>query len=77
MTSPVHRRLIGMTDLAYAIVREQSAAQGMTGAEWIEWVILHRVFEPPEADTLWRQRRRRGGRGAVVVVDDCELPPEG
>jgi hypothetical protein len=78
VTSPVTPRLFKLTDLAYAIVGEQSAAHGMTGAEWVEWVILSQVFPAAEADALWNQRRKRGGRGGVVVVDDAfELPEEG
>jgi hypothetical protein len=78
MNSPVTPRLLGLTDLAYAIVSEQSAANGMTGAEWVEWVVLHQQFPPGEASSLWNQRRKRGGRGGVVVVDDAfELPEEG
>jgi hypothetical protein len=77
-SEPVTPRLIGLTDPAYAIISEQSAANGMTGAEWVEWVVLCQQFPPGEASSLWNQRRRRGGRGGVVVVDDeFELPPEG
>ena len=77
-SEPVTPRLLGLTDLAFAIVSEQSNASGMTGSEWVEWVVLCQQFPPGEASALWNQRRRRGGRGGVVVVDDgCELPEEG
>ena len=75
----VNKTRIGMTDLAWQIAREQAAASGCRSiSEWLEWVVLSQQFAAPEAASLLKLRRQRGGKGGVVVVpDDVELPPEG
>lgn len=77
--SAVRKTLVGLTDLSWDIARRQSAEQGFGSvSEWFEWVVLHQQFSHSEAAALFRARRKRGERGAVVVVsDDVELPPEG
>lgn len=79
MSSPVNKRLIGLTDLAYQIAVDGAETDGCSSAsEWIEWVILSQRFPRDEAAALLKLRRQRGGRGAVVVLpDNAVLPPEG
>jgi len=79
MLSPVNKSRIGMTDLAWQIVADESEKSGCSSAsEYLEWIVLSQRFSAPEAAALLRQRRQRGGRGGVhVVPDEVELPPEG
>lgn len=79
MQSPVRKSPVGLTDLAWKIVAEESSRIGCSSAsEYIEWLILCQRYPASEASSLLRLRRRRGGRGGVhVVPDDVELPPEG
>lgn len=79
MQSPVRKSPVGLTDLAWAIVGEETAATGCSSAsEYLEWLVLCQRFPAAEAASLLSLRRRRGGRGGVhVVPDDVELPPEG
>lgn len=79
MQSPVRKSPVGLTDLAWQIVAEQTAATGCTSAsEYIEWLILCQKFPAAEAVSLLSLRRRRGGRGGVHVVPDAfDLPQEG
>lgn len=79
MNSPVRKSPVGLTDLAWQIVAEQTADTGCTSAsEYLEWLVLCQRFPAAEALSLLGMRRRRGGRGGVhVVPDDFELPPEG
>lgn len=79
MHAPVNKTRIGMTDLAWAIVADESAKTGCSSAsEYLEWLVLCQRFSAPEAAALLSQRRKRGGRGGVhVLPDDAELPPEG
>lgn len=72
--SPVNKTKIGMTDLAWEIVAEESAKNECTSAsEYLEWLVLSQRFSAREAASLLRLRRQRGGRGGVHVV----LPTEG
>lgn len=76
---PVNKSRVGMTDLAWSIVEEESAKTGCSSAsEYLEWLVLSQRFAQDEAEALLRLRRQRGGRGGVhVLPDDAELPPEG
>ena len=78
MRSAVRKSPVGLTELAWKIVEEETAATGCTsGSEYVEWLILSQRFPAAEAASLLSLRRRRGGRGGVhVVPDDVELPPE-
>jgi hypothetical protein len=77
--SPVNKTKIGMTDLAWTIVAEESKRSGCSSdSEYLEWLVLSQRFSADEAASLLRLRRQRGGRGGVhVVPDDFVLPPEG
>jgi hypothetical protein len=77
--SPVSRQPIGLSDLAWKLIDEALDAAGCESrGEYLEWLVLSQRFEPSEAEALWKLRRRRGGRGGVVVLpDDAVLPPEG
>lgn len=77
MASEVTRQNIGLSELAWKILDEQSAASGCASrGEYVEWLILSQKFERAEAEALWRLRRRRGGLGGVYVLpDDANLPP--
>jgi hypothetical protein len=79
MPEPVRKSPVGLTDLAWSIAREKATADGCSSvSEWLEWIILSQHFSAPEAASLLRMRRQRGGRGGVVVVaDNVDLPPEG
>lgn len=79
MAEPVKKSRVGMTDLAWKIVEEESARTGCSSAsEYLEWLVLCQRFSATEAVALLGQRRKRGGRGGVhVLPDDAELPPEG
>lgn len=78
--SPVTRQPIGLSDLAWKLIDEAMPAAGCESrGEYLEWLVLSQKFEQPEAESLWKLRRRRGGRGGVVVVlpDNAVLPSEG
>jgi hypothetical protein len=77
--SPVSRQPIGLSDLAWKLIDYAMADAGCESrGEYLEWLVLSQHYEKSEAEALWRLRRRRGGRGGVVVLpDDAVLPPEG
>lgn len=77
--SPVNKSRVGMTDLAWSIVADETKKTGCGSAsEYLEWLVLSQRFSAPEAEALLRLRRQRGGRGGVhILPDDAELPPEG
>ena len=77
--TPVKQRLIGLTDLAHSIASEQATANDCDSvSEYVEWLILCQQFSKDEAASLLKLRRKRGGRGGVVVLpDNAVLPPEG
>lgn len=79
MPSPVRKSPVGLTELAWKIIEEETAATGASSAsEYVEWLVLCQRFPAAEAASLLSLRRRRGGRGGVhVVPDDVDLPPEG
>jgi hypothetical protein len=79
MAEPVRKSPIGLTDLAWSIARDRAKKDGCSSvSEWLEWIVLSQQFSAPEAASLLKLRRQRGGQGGVVVVaDDVELPPEG
>lgn len=79
LTRDVKKVPIGLTDLARQIADEEIVATGCRSlSEYVEWLILSQRFSAPEAESLLRMRRQRGGRGGVVVVPDgVEIPPEG
>ena len=76
---PVIKSLVGLTDLAWTIAREEAASVGCSSvSEWVEWVILCQRFSAAESSALLSLRRKRGSRGGVKVLpDDAMLPPEG
>ena len=78
MAEPVRKSPIGLTDLAWSIARDRAARDGCSSvSEWLEWIVLSQQFSAPEAASLLRLRRQRGGRGGVVVVpDDVEIESE-
>lgn len=77
--SPVNRQPIGLSDLAWKLIDDSLTAAGCESrGEYLEWLVLSQQYAPSEAEALWKLRRRRGGRGGVVVLpDDAVLPPEG
>lgn len=77
--SPVSRQPIGLSDLAWTLIDDALAAAGCASrGEYLEWLVLSQKFSPPEAEALWKLRRKRGGLGGVIVLpDDAVLPPEG
>jgi hypothetical protein len=79
MAEPVNKSRVGMTDLAWKIAEEESEKSGCSSvSEWLEWIVLSQQFSAPEAASLLKLRRQRGGRGGVVVLPpDAVLPPEG
>ena len=79
MAEPVRKSPVGLTDLAWSIAREKTTTDGCSSvSEWLEWIVLSQQFSAPEAASLLKLRRQRGGRGGVVVVpDNVEPPPEG
>jgi hypothetical protein len=79
MAEPVRKSPIGLTDLAWSIARDRATKDGCSSvSEWLEWIVLSQQFSSPEAASLLKLRRQRGGQGGVVVVaDDVDLPPEG
>jgi hypothetical protein len=79
MSDPVSKTLVGMTDLAWALL-DRAVAEGgyKSRGEYLEWIVLCQFHSAADAQALWERRRQRGGRGGVIVVPDgCELPPEG
>ena len=79
MAEPVKKSMIGLTDLAWSIAKDRATQDGCSSvSEWLEWVVLSQQFSAPEAASLLKLRRQRGGQGVVIVVPDhVELPPEG
>jgi len=76
--SPVNKTKIGMTDLAWEIVAEESAKNECTSAsEYLEWLVLSQRFSAREAASLLRLRRQRGGRGGGRGGVHVVLPTEG
>lgn len=76
---PVTRQPIGLSELAWKLIDDAMPAAGCDSrGEYLEWLVLSQKYDQPEAEALWKLRRRRGGRGGVVVLpDDALLPPEG
>jgi hypothetical protein len=77
--SPVHRQPIGLSELAWQLIDEALKPSGCTSrGEYLEWLVLSQKFSQPEAEALWKLRRRRGGLGGVVLLpENAKLPPEG
>ena len=69
MPEPVRKSPVGLTELAWEIAKNRAIQDGCSSvSEWLEWVVLSQQFSAPEAASLLKLRRQRGGRGGVVVV---------
>jgi hypothetical protein len=76
---PCIGRLIRCTEYTWALLHELQNRFGCQSiSETIEWLILCQAHPVSEAAAIFRQRKKRGGRGGVhVVPDHFELPPDG
>lgn len=70
---------VSLSDLGLQLAAELQEELGCsTRSELLEWLLLCQRFQSGEARALLANRRKRGERGAVVVIaDDRDLPPEG
>jgi hypothetical protein len=69
--SPINRQPIGLSDLAWRLIDDAIAATGCSSrGEYLEWLVLSQQFSAPEAESLWKLRRKRGGLGGVIVIPD-------